>query len=94
MRIHRIGQTKKVSIKRFIVKVFLISQFWEIMHICNVVVLLYILNWALVNCFTGYKDSGSELVKFLVAKPPAELDFYLFIVNISSIIFLIEVLKF
>jgi len=33
MRIHRIGQTKKVSITRFIVKVCLISQFWKIMFI-------------------------------------------------------------
>jgi len=40
MRIHRIGQTKKVAIKRFIVKVHLISQFREIIHIFNIVLLL------------------------------------------------------
>lgn len=30
MRIHRIGQTKNVAIKRFIVKVHLISYFWKL----------------------------------------------------------------
>jgi hypothetical protein len=59
MRIRRIGQTKKVAIKRFIVKVYLISHFLEIMHICNIILLLYSL-----NCFAGYKEFGCELVKF------------------------------
>ena len=39
MRIHRIGQTKKVAIRRFIVKVYLISQIWKIMHISYMVAL-------------------------------------------------------
>lgn len=46
MRIHRIGQRKKVAIRRFIVKVYLISQFWKIMRISHMAVLLYIFNWA------------------------------------------------
>jgi hypothetical protein len=59
MRIHRIGQTKKVAIKRFIVKVYLISQFLEIIHICNIILLLYS-----INCFAGYEEFRCELVKF------------------------------
>lgn len=56
MRIHRIGQTKKVAIRRFIVKVYLISQIWKIMHISHRVVLLYIFNRAQLIASLGTRN--------------------------------------
>lgn len=56
MRIHRIGQTKKVAIKRFIVKVYLVSQFCEILHTWNMILSSYTLNWALLIASLGMRN--------------------------------------